>query len=224
MLGYGQACPVSLGAEVFGERWTPLILRELAKGWHRFNEIQAGIPRMSQSVLVKRLRWLERNGVLERRAGGYHLTQAGLELWEVAERLGAWSQRWLEPKPVDFDPYLVMRWIHLHLRREALPQRRAVVRFDFPRRHKSYWLVLEVGDPDLCLVDHGFQIDLVVTADVEALTLVYLGRQSLDSALSNGSIELEGPREMVSRFPHWFGLSGFAKYAIRRPPELALAK
>ena len=44
MRGYGQFCPVALGAEVFAERWTPLILRELLAGSHRFSELQRGLP------------------------------------------------------------------------------------------------------------------------------------------------------------------------------------
>jgi DNA-binding HxlR family transcriptional regulator len=44
MRAYGQFCPVALGAEVFAERWTPLILRELLAGSHRFSELQRGLP------------------------------------------------------------------------------------------------------------------------------------------------------------------------------------
>jgi DNA-binding HxlR family transcriptional regulator len=44
MRAYGQFCPVALGAEVFAERWTPLILRELLAGSHRFSELQRGCP------------------------------------------------------------------------------------------------------------------------------------------------------------------------------------
>ena len=53
---YGQFCPVAVAAEVFAERWTPVILRELVLGSRRFNEIQHGVPRISRALLVKRLR------------------------------------------------------------------------------------------------------------------------------------------------------------------------
>ena len=43
---YQQFCPVSRGAEIFAERWTPLILRELLNGSHRFSELQLGLPRI----------------------------------------------------------------------------------------------------------------------------------------------------------------------------------
>ncbi len=46
MNGYGQFCPVALAAEVFAERWTPLILRELLSGARRFADILRGVPRI----------------------------------------------------------------------------------------------------------------------------------------------------------------------------------
>jgi DNA-binding HxlR family transcriptional regulator len=49
MEGYGQYCPLAKGAEVFAERWTPLILRELLRGSTTFNDLHRGIPRMSRS-------------------------------------------------------------------------------------------------------------------------------------------------------------------------------
>src|SRR6185437_11640449 len=97
---YRQFCPVAKAAEIFAERWTPLILRELLLGSHRFSEIEAGVPRMSKSLLAQRLRFLQRAGLIERRLGvdgrgpEYHLTPAGEELWGVVEQLGVWGQRW----------------------------------------------------------------------------------------------------------------------------------
>src|SRR5437660_3935698 len=101
MRGYGQFCPVAKASEVFAERWTPLILRELFDGSHRFGEIQAGVPKMSRSLLVQRLRSLERDGVIERRelpgerAAHYYLTPAGSEFREVIELLATWGRRWM---------------------------------------------------------------------------------------------------------------------------------
>ena len=66
MPGYGKFCPVSMGAEVVADRWTPLILRELILGSTRFNDIARGLPGISRSLLVQRLKHLERKGVLER--------------------------------------------------------------------------------------------------------------------------------------------------------------
>ena len=86
MREYGQYCPVALGSEVLAERWTPLILREMVIGSTRFNEIERGLPGISRSLLLKRLKQLERRGVVEivEAPGGrgheYHLTPAGRDL------------------------------------------------------------------------------------------------------------------------------------------------
>ena len=59
MEGYGQYCPLAKGAEVFAERWTPLILRELLRGSTTFNDLHRGVPRMSRSLLSMRPKKLE---------------------------------------------------------------------------------------------------------------------------------------------------------------------
>ena len=80
---YGQFCPVSMGAEIFANKWTPIVLRELLSGSTRFNELQRGMPLMSRSLLSQRLQELELVGLVEKRVGGdgrspsYHLTEAG---------------------------------------------------------------------------------------------------------------------------------------------------
>src|SRR5437879_5649888 len=90
MPSYGQFCPIAQASEVLTERWTPLVIREIAlTGSRRFNDIQRGVPLMSSSLLTKRLRDLERAGIIERRARSdgkgseYHLTPAGEELGPV---------------------------------------------------------------------------------------------------------------------------------------------
>ncbi len=118
MPDYGQFCPVSRGAEIFAERWTPLILRELMNGSHRFSELQLGLPRISRNLLTQRLASLIAAGVIERRpleharGSSYHLTPAGEELRPVVQALGAWGYRWggtnlppgkLDPVAVDAD-------------------------------------------------------------------------------------------------------------------------
>ena len=64
MKRYGQFCPVAKAAEVFCERWTPLILRDLALGASRFSELQRGVPLASPSLLSHRLRQLEKEGII----------------------------------------------------------------------------------------------------------------------------------------------------------------
>jgi DNA-binding HxlR family transcriptional regulator len=87
-------------AELVGERWALLVVRELLLGPKRFTDLRAGIPRVSPNVLGQRLRELEAAGVVRRHtlpppAGSrvYELTDWGRELEPVALGLGAWAAR-----------------------------------------------------------------------------------------------------------------------------------
>ncbi len=64
---YGQFCPVAMAAEIICTRWTVLVLRELAAGTTRFNDLRRGLPRMSPALLSQRLKELEDAGVVVRR-------------------------------------------------------------------------------------------------------------------------------------------------------------
>ena len=66
MRSYRQFCPVAKAAEIFCERWNALILRDLAAGPRRFSELQRGVPLMSPSLLSARLKWLIREGVIDK--------------------------------------------------------------------------------------------------------------------------------------------------------------
>jgi DNA-binding HxlR family transcriptional regulator len=65
MRTYGQSCPIARGAEIFAERWTPLIIRNVHMGCETFGEILDGAPGLSRTLLTQRLRQLERLGVVE---------------------------------------------------------------------------------------------------------------------------------------------------------------
>lgn len=224
MRGYGQFCPVAKAAEIFAERWTPLVLRELLCGSRRFGDLHRGVPLMSRALLAKRLAELEDAGIIRsapRRQGRgreYQLTAAGEELRPVIDRLGEWGQRWARAQigAEDLDAGLLMWDIHRRLDLDALPSGRVVLRFDFRgapatmRCPRTWWLVLDRPEIDLCLKDPGFPVDLVVTADLRTLTRVWMGDVPLAGALRAGSIRLEGPPALVRAFPAWLRLSSFA--------------
>ena len=220
---YGQFCPVSRGAEIFAERWTPLILRELMNGSHRFSELQLGLPRISRNLLAQRLSSLATAGIIERRPSdrgrgfSYHLTPAGEELRPVVETLGAWGYRWggADLPSDELDPVLLMWFIRRRVKVQALRRPRTVVRFDFRRPRRSFWLRIEPPAVDLCFTDEGFDVELAVDADLAALTAVWLGRKRLADAIAAGSIRLEGDDD-GKLFGRWFGLSPFAGGGAQR--------
>lgn len=216
MPGYGQFCPIAQAAEVLTERWTPLVIRELALGGsRRFNDIQRGVPLMSSSLLTKRLRDLERAGIVERRprpegkGSDYHLTQAGQELGPVLVQMGLWSERWLR-RPIfeqTPDTGILMWWMRGTVRTNELPAGRTVIHFRFagaPAKLSYFWLVFP--EADLCLSDPGFGVDVTVRSDPTTLTEVWMGDLDLMTALRNGTIQIDGPRSLVRSFPKWFGL------------------
>jgi DNA-binding HxlR family transcriptional regulator len=137
---YGQYCPIARGAEIFAERWTPLIIRNLYLGCGSFSEILAGAPGLSRTLLSQRLQQLEQLGVVKSapkahgRGHHYELTSAGHDLFKVCQSLGEWGARWLEIAPENLAPFVAL-WSMCHaLRRERLPDRRVVIRFDFTGR------------------------------------------------------------------------------------------
>lgn len=217
MRPYGQFCPVAKAAEIFAERWTPLIVRELLLGSHRFRELEMGLPGIPRSLLVSRLRSLERAGVVVRRPKGrrteYDLTAAGGDLYEVVMRLGEWGQRWVnhEIGDADLDPSLLMWDMRRRVNVDRLPEQRVVVQVDFlGAKTGTFWLVLENPDPSVCLTDPGFDVDLVVTADTLTLHQVWMGHESLEHALRAGLVRIEGPSNLARAFPRWLALSTFA--------------
>jgi DNA-binding HxlR family transcriptional regulator len=216
MPSYGQFCPIAQASEVLTERWTPLVIREIAlTGSRRFNDIQRGVPLMSSSLLTKRLRQLERAGIIERRqrldgkGSEYHLTPAGEELGPIVAQIGLWSERWLR-RPIfeeTPDTGLLMWWVRGTVKTDALPATRTVIHFRFsgaPEKLRNFWLVFP--DADLCLSDPGFGIDVTVRSDPKTLTAVWVGDLELGAALRSGAIELEGRRQLVRAFANWFGL------------------
>ncbi|HET7294261.1 MAG TPA: helix-turn-helix domain-containing protein [Vicinamibacteria bacterium] len=229
MRTYGQYCPIARGAEIFAERWTPLIVRNLHLGCGSFSKILEGAPGLSRTLLSQRLAHLESVGVVESapKPGGrghhYKLTSAGEDLFTVCQALGEWGARWLEIAPENLDPFVAL-WSMCHsLRREQLPDRRVVIRFDFtgrPRRER-YWLIIERGDAEICKTYPGPDEDLYITADAEAFVKWHAGQLTWAQATREDRIQLDGPSALVRAFPTWNARSMFAhvKLASRTPQE-----
>jgi DNA-binding HxlR family transcriptional regulator len=230
--GYGQFCPVAVASEVFAERWTPIILRELFAGSDQFNQIHRGIPLISRALLARRLKELEAAGVIAKeplpgqRGHRYSLTEAAKEFRPVIEALGTWGQRWtVRIQRKNLDAGFLMWNVRRRVARELLPDRRVLVCFRFTSVPSSYrgarvfWLLLERTHVDVCLEDPGFEVDLEVHADLAAMAAVWLGDIPFEDALRAGSIKLMGPRALMKAFPSWLMLSHFAR--VPRPEQRA---
>lgn len=218
---YAQFCPIAKASEVITQRWMPLVLRELLCGSRRFNDIHRGLPRMSRSLLVKRLRELEDEGIVNRRLAGeddhpeYCLTPSGEELRPIVVQLGVWGKRWIrrEVSGDDLDAGLLMWDVQRRIKTDRLPKHRVLVRFRFPDApgdRRDFYLLLDDAQADLCLTPPGHDENLAVESSLETFTRVWLGDRSLKQAIRNREVRLTGPAALRRDFPEWLGLSPFA--------------
>jgi DNA-binding HxlR family transcriptional regulator len=220
---YRQFCPVAKAMELLDERWTLLVVRELVTGSRRFNDLRRGLPRISPTLLSKRLNQLAAAGLIERRpAEGevqYLLTDAGQELRPIVEALGAWGTRWIgELGDTDLDPKLLLWDMHRNINRDTVPAGRAVVQFLFsgvPVGPREWWLVITEEDVDVCDRDPGFPVTVMVRSPLLRMTQIWRGDVSWAAAIRDGSLELIGPTTVRRALPKWFLLSPFA--GVPRP-------
>lgn len=217
---YGQFCPVSMASEILCSRWTVLVLREMLCGSTRFNDLRRGLPRMSPTLLSKRLKELELAGVIRSAPvapgiSDYRLTEAGEELRPIVLGIGSWGQRWVESRLSlrNLDPTLLMWDMRRNLSTDPLPPRRCTIQFLYPElatTHRNYWLVVESGEVDLCYTDPGFDIDLLVTSSLRTMTSIWLGHARLDTEVRAGHVQLEGDPAIRRAMQQWLKLSTFA--------------
>jgi DNA-binding HxlR family transcriptional regulator len=215
---YHQFCPVAKAMELLDERWTLLIIRELVTGSQRFNDLRRGLPRISPTLLSKRLQQLVRAGILDRRPGGnevqYVLTPAGQELRSVVEALGVWGIRWIgQIGDEDLDPKLLMWDMHRNIDHSVIPDGRTVVQFrfsDVPPKVRSWWLVITSDEADVCDVDPGYPVAVTVTASLRHMIEVWRGDVGWSEALRFNAVEVHGPEALRRALPGWFTLLPFA--------------
>ena len=225
MSKYGQYCPVAKSLEILGDRWTLLIVRDMLTGTAHFNDLERGLPGISRALLASRLKLLQREGIIEKRltSGGrsttsYQLTLAGQQLFPVITSLWAWGEAWAfgDPTPEELNPVLLMWWLRSRAERDLLPAKRVVAQFDFHgAAEASFWLILSKDDVTLCLTNPGYDVNLLVTADLAALFRVWGGRIHYREALARQGLSVAGVPSLVRAFPRWFGWDAKAP-----PPEI----
>ena len=227
MSTYGQFCPVAMASEVLTERWTPLLIRELLCGSTRLNDLRRGVPLMSPSLLSKRLKTLERVGVIERRPATAgrpsstcsrrparnspdHRVDGG-----VGTAVGAG-----DVAARQMDASLLMWDIHRNIVVDDLPPERVVVFFHLRGsidKKSRFWLVLQNGAADVCLSDPGYDVDLAVTGHVRTMVDYWMGHIEFADVVRSGDLEVNGPRRLARALPTWFGRSLFAPVELPDP-------
>lgn len=225
MKSYGQFCPIAKAAEIFCERWTALVIRNLGAGAERFSDIHRGVPHMSATLLTRRLRQLEVEGIVERRRSDtgkswtYHLTDAGSEFLPLVGALSTWGQRWTrrELSEGELDLGLLIWGLEYSVDPAAFGPERHVLRLnisDQPEHKRFYWFVCEGGTLDLCVSDPGGGADLFLEATLPDLIRVYRGDVPLAVAIEDGRLTVDGAPRLLRRLGRWFNFGTMA----RTPP------
>jgi DNA-binding HxlR family transcriptional regulator len=225
--GYGQYCPLALAAELLCERWTLLIVSRLIDGCAHFNAIHRGVPRISLSLLSRRLSQLERAGLVKRgpaRKGVqrmYTITAAGRELEPIIEQLAMWGQRWArDMREDDLDPAFLVWSMHMRIDTAQLPSGRTVIEFEFsgaPRDCRRFWLVSEKRQIEMCLKHPGYDVDVRVESNLRVFIEAWRGIRDLRQEIQSGRVRVFGPVALRRQFPDWLRLSSLAPYPRQWP-------
>lgn len=219
---YEQFCPLARAAEILGERWTLLILRELACGPQRFSDLRRRLPGISSSVLSQRLEALEGRGLLAREpqpppapALLYRLTGEGEALRPVLRELLRFGVRHLDP--VRAGDHLEPSWTPLALsafaRREAVPRRTIAIRI--PDAGAEVAVIVSGGRGGTRVERRSGPAEAILRADPLALLGLLSGRLDAAEALESGAIEVEGDAGALRDLPALFDLAD----VMARPTE-----
>jgi len=204
---YGQYCPIARTSELFAERWTPIIIRNLLSGCRTFGDLQDGAPGISKALLAQRLELLEGQGIVatylrgSQRGRVYTLTEKGRALKAVTDAMGSWGARWLELESRDVDAAYVL-WATCKLvELDKVPSDGLVVRIELADQpNGQFWMVLRPRQAEICSTYPGQCEDLIVRTDSETLARWHLRHLTYADALASGRIRIDGPRSQIKAF------------------------
>ncbi|HSF04262.1 MAG TPA: winged helix-turn-helix transcriptional regulator [Methylomirabilota bacterium] len=208
---YPQFCALARAAEVVGERWTLLILRELLLGAKRFTDLRERLDGISASVLTARLARLETDGLVSRRvldrpapAVVYELTETGGGLEPAVLALAHWGARFLvHARPRE---RLEADWLRLALaacaRREPTPLRSFLIRM---RDRRAEVILRVAGGPGGTTISNQLEpADVTLSAEPSTILALMSGVLSPRIAVRDRRVEVSGDSEALEVFPALF--------------------
>ena len=213
-----EYCAFTKAVENLGDRWSFLIVRELAVfGAQGFNTLATGLPgHVSRSVLADKLRKLEEIGLVARdpstgsRSLPYCLTPAGEQLMPTLKSLWQWAEKWVpeDPAMAQRDPTLILWWLRHRVDTRSAPERQVALEIAMRGSDADRcWLLLARNtEPTLCLEDPliGQERYVYVEADAADLYPVARGVRSWAEAATDGSVRIYGAPDLVAAMPGWF--------------------
>jgi len=216
---YNQFCPIAKAAEILGEKWTILILREILIGAHRFNEIQRGLGDISPALLTSRLKSLEGQGmIVKRQIPGqrgyeYYPTEACENLMPVLLSLGEWGLCWARHMILDedFDVEFLMTYLERSIDPSKLPGKETVIRFHFTdlTEQQDYWIVVQGERVEMCLKDPGRDVHVFFTCTLRAMHDVWMGDRTYKQAVTDGDMIIQGEPALTRNVRAWLKPSVF---------------
>ncbi|MGE5303284.1 MAG: winged helix-turn-helix transcriptional regulator [Alphaproteobacteria bacterium] len=229
MLEYGQFCPVAKTAEILGEKWTLLILRELLLGATRFNQIQRAMSKISPTVLNKRLATLQQRGLIvrtrvsEQKVFEYQLTECGRELFPLVVKMAEWGMRWARStmRDEELDVELLMTDIQRRIDPAKLPRGQTVIKFKFTdlKNYANWWIKIVDEDVDLCTDNPGYDVDVFFTTELRTMTEVWMGDISLQKAQDDRRLMVNVLSPHLRNLKSWFPLYRLANIRPARHKE-----
>ena len=211
-------CPIAVGVDVLGDRWTHLVIRELMVGARGFNEIHRGIPQMSRTLLAQRLRELERRGLMTHEAshrgqsGVYGLTPAGEALTPIVWAMGHWAAEWMfgDPSDEDCDGLSLIWRTHQYAIPAKLPETRTMVHLVLTGAGGAQgWLDIKRPSITVCKDDQGLPVDLALEADTAQMHRWLIGLVPFRDLIANRHARFLGPSRLAKAFPTWFDTTLF---------------
>ncbi|MDP3749934.1 MAG: helix-turn-helix domain-containing protein [Phenylobacterium sp.] len=209
---YAQFCALARAAEIVGERWTLLIVRELLLGPKRFSDLAERLDGISPTILTARLANLAEHGIVRRASlpfnvQAYELTELGRELQPAIRELVRWGGRFLFPmRPDDhFEPEWVLLGLEAILRTTPTPPRRIGLRIGHKGASGRFLLEGGAEGARLARSDEAAEAELDTTFDV--LLRVLSTELGLDAAVEEGRATVTGSTAVARRLPDFFDLS-----------------
>ena len=206
---YGQFCGFARAAEIFGERWALLIVRDLLVSPKRFSDLHRGLSGIPTNVLTSRLKELEEAGVVRRNilprpanSIVYELTEYGQELEAVVDSLGKWGAKSLgEPRP---DEIITADSIITAMRTTFHPKFARGFRAGYELRLGRIVVHVSVNDGKLTAAEGPLpNADLVIETG-PALRALMAGEVTASDAIKNGSVRISGKNALLTRFAEIF--------------------
>ncbi len=206
---YGQYCGLARAAEILGERWGLLIVRDLLVAPKRFTDLQRGLPGIPTSVLAARLKELEGAGVVQRRVLPrpersivYELTAYGRELEDVLVRFGRWGAKSLgDPRA---DEIITADSMVVALRSTFRSEAAQGVRATFELRLGEIVLNARVAGGEVEVrTGPAPAADLSIEAGPQLRALM-AGEITPREALRKGVVRLSGDRDLLASFAKIF--------------------